>query len=327
MYYLGEKIMWPIEASDIQRLQIEVGNYCNLACPGCARDVRKARGITLDNKWVDLDFFHEHINTEFLPKISQITLCGNVEEPTINPQIEQIVDYLINQYPAATINISTNGSTRNAAFWERMGLLSKKSGGNFFISFAIDGLEDTNHIYRVGSSWKKIMENVKAFIAAGGKAIWQFVVFEHTKDQVEQAKQLSDELGFYKIRFRYSGRLPQDKEKLPERFQKTEQKVVCQALSTNKHPTPSIFINHNGDVTPCCWQDLNNGRAYKELKKITVPNSGNDLKNKFAYNLFYSTIDEIISGPLFSTFYNNFNRNAICLEKCKKNLRDYIDDE
>ena len=62
--------------------------------------------------------------------------------------------------------------------------------------FGIDGLEDTNHIYRQGTVFKQIIRNVKAFIQAGGRAQWDFIVFKHNEHQVEKAGELSKKLGF-----------------------------------------------------------------------------------------------------------------------------------
>ena len=57
------------------------------------------------------------------------------------------------------------------------------------IIFGIDGLEDTNHIYRKNVKWKKLEENIKIYIKYGGTASWQFIVFEHNKHQENIAKQ------------------------------------------------------------------------------------------------------------------------------------------
>jgi hypothetical protein len=40
------------------------------------------------------------------------------------------------------------------------------------------------------------MANVKAFIDAGGNAVWEYLIFEHNEHQVEQARQMSKDLGF-----------------------------------------------------------------------------------------------------------------------------------
>ena len=39
------------------------------------------------------------------------------------------------------------------------------------------------------------MRNLSTFINAGGKAEWKYLIFEHNKHQVDDAKQLAKSLG------------------------------------------------------------------------------------------------------------------------------------
>jgi MoaA/NifB/PqqE/SkfB family radical SAM enzyme len=92
---------------------------------------------------------------------------------------------------------NTNGSLRNPAWWSRLGAVMREDQnlGNY-CTFSLDGLEDTNHLYRRNTNWKKIMENAKAFIDAGGVAHWDFIVFEHNEHQVDEARELARSMGF-----------------------------------------------------------------------------------------------------------------------------------
>ena len=74
------------------------------------------------------------------------------------------------------------------------------------IDFGIDGLEDTNHLYRRGVKFDKAINNAQAFIQAGGKAQWNYIVFKHNEHQIESARMLSEIIGFEKILFRGTGR-------------------------------------------------------------------------------------------------------------------------
>ena len=67
------------------------------------------------------------------------------------------------------------------------------------VTFGIDGLADTNEIYRRQVDWKKLMLNVEAFINAGGVADWQFILFEHNIHQLKEAEELSKNMGFNKF--------------------------------------------------------------------------------------------------------------------------------
>ena len=89
--------------------------------------------------------------------------------------------------------MNTNASGRNEEFWTELGKLFSISDST--LTFSVDGLEDTNHIYRRGTHWPKIMNAMKWYIKAGGVARWEFLVFKHNQHQIEQARQLANELG------------------------------------------------------------------------------------------------------------------------------------
>ena len=99
------------------------------------------------------------------------------------------------------INVATNGSTRTSKFWEELG---KRKVSVFF---GVDGIDQESlEKYRVGSNFKKVQKNWRAFINAGGKATWQFIIFDHNKHLIDQAKQMSKDEGFAKFRTIYSHR-------------------------------------------------------------------------------------------------------------------------
>ena len=205
-------MIWPSE-SQIGRIQIELSNYCNANCSECERDFLKSRSIS------DPDFF---LNTKFITlseikktfiqgrwdNLDNIHFCGNVDEPTTNPELLDIINhfwFLPNKPPQ--LWISTNGGTRNEKFWTNLGKLSykltkkhKRDGlpdrfGNpcgrrngVYVVFGIDGLKDTNHIYRKNVNWESLKRNWRAFINAGGEAHWQFIIFPWNNHQIKDAE-------------------------------------------------------------------------------------------------------------------------------------------
>ena len=62
------------------------------------------------------------------------------------------------------------------------------------VTFNIDGLQDTNHLYRRNVKWDRLIANVEAFISAGGKADWRYLIFKHNEQQIDEAKTLSKNL-------------------------------------------------------------------------------------------------------------------------------------
>ena len=63
------------------------------------------------------------------------------------------------------------------------------------INFSIDGLEDTNHIYRRNVSWKKVWSNLNSFVESGGRGSWTYIVFKHNEHQVQEARNTATGLG------------------------------------------------------------------------------------------------------------------------------------
>jgi dTDP-4-amino-4,6-dideoxygalactose transaminase len=55
--------------------------------------------------------------------------------------------------------------------------------------FATDGFSGEHELYRKNTNWHKIIENAKTFIAAGGRAKANTIVFKHNEDRIEELKQ------------------------------------------------------------------------------------------------------------------------------------------
>jgi MoaA/NifB/PqqE/SkfB family radical SAM enzyme len=189
--------MW--NCNTIEWVDIELTSYCNINCPGCLRqEMYNEVSHILNQSYITLENLKKWIPPNYLPKLKVVNFCGSIDEPTTHPEFLDIVDYFLG---FTGINVATNGSTRTVKFWEELG---KRKISVFF---GLDGIDQGSlEKYRVGASFKKVQENWRAFINAGGKATWQFIVFEYNKHLLEQAKQLSDDEGFSRFRTIYSHR-------------------------------------------------------------------------------------------------------------------------
>jgi MoaA/NifB/PqqE/SkfB family radical SAM enzyme len=146
---------------------------------------------------IDLDLFKKSIPETLIKQLYSITLCGNFGDPLLNKDLIPIIEYIAAANADVRLDIHTNGSLRNTQWWEN---LAKSLTTNSLVQFGIDGMADTHEIYRVGTSFSKIIENAKAFIDAGGKARWNFITFKHNEHQLEEARALSKEMGFESFR-------------------------------------------------------------------------------------------------------------------------------
>ena len=154
----------------------------------------------LNSLELSLKQLREWLPLEKMSSLMHIHLCGNIDEPTLNSEIYDICKWFEDVLPEHVwTHISTNGGTRDKKFWKQMASLKRT-----FIIFGIDGLEDTNHIYRKNVKWKKLYENYSTYIKYGGIAAWQFIVFKHNEHQIETAKKKSVEEGFVSFNTVYS---------------------------------------------------------------------------------------------------------------------------
>ena len=201
-----------LNEGNIGRLQLEITNYCNAFCSQCERNYmielqnetpeeRKEftidYDVTLNNSYLSI----EDIKKTFLPDrwkhLDEIVLCGNVDEPVINPDVIEIIKYFYHlDNKEKDIWVHVNGGSRNESFWSELGELSKELNNRLTVIFGIDGDEETNHLYRKNVDWKTLQKNWRAYISAGGKAGWQFIVFKWNQHQIDDIKKLSESEGF-----------------------------------------------------------------------------------------------------------------------------------
>jgi MoaA/NifB/PqqE/SkfB family radical SAM enzyme len=142
---------------------------------------------------IDLESFKQMCSPLMLQQLYTITICGNFGDPILNNDLIPIISYIRNSNNQIKLDIHTNGGARSVAWWTE---LAKAMPEKHLVQFGIDGLEDTHHLYRVGTNFNKIINNAKAYISAGGKARWNFITFKHNEHQLEECRQLAKDLKF-----------------------------------------------------------------------------------------------------------------------------------
>jgi MoaA/NifB/PqqE/SkfB family radical SAM enzyme len=256
---------------DIKNIHVEASTYCNARCPLCPRNLYgyKVEGVYPETH-LKVDKFKECLN--LFPDRDYVYFNGNLGDPMMNPDIVSLTDLT-----GCRTSITTNGSIGTEDTWK---LLAEK---NVEVVFSVDGMEDTNHLYRQDVSWFKVMERMKWFIGAGGKATWKFVVFKHNSHQKSQARDLSEKLGFVDFVIKDHGRnygpaldregnithwiLPEDGSKSPkpydvqagiERYKSTHYNFNLDKktydISCDHLRARSVYIDARGRIAPCCHQ-------------------------------------------------------------------------
>ena len=177
-------------------LHIELSTFCNAACPICPRFYEGTDVVRpdLNLTQITLKKFKKYFPVDSIKQFTRILYCGTMGDPIMAKDCFDIFEYVHNLNPNCNQVVHTNGGIRNTEFWTKMGNLFKHN--NMKLVFSIDGLEDTNHLYRRNVDWNTLINNVKTFIAAGGNATWEFLVFRHNEHQIEEAKEIAYNMEF-----------------------------------------------------------------------------------------------------------------------------------
>jgi len=262
---------WIFEIYDIAKLHIEPTQLCQAMCPMCDR-------VTLDgelnpqvtNSSLSLKDIKKIFPQKFIRQLDAMYMCGNLGDPMMAPDCLEIFEYFREVNPKIYLSMNTNGGARKPEWWAKLAPVVNH------ITFSIDGLEDTNGVYRKGVVWYNIIKNVKEFINAGGKARWDYLVFEHNEHQIELAEQLSRELGFVEFKPKTTNRYDKERPAWQSylRGKKTEvlrpptqlqyqSEVMKNPYTTDERSAfrilpkcvknREIYVAATGHVFPCCW--------------------------------------------------------------------------
>lgn len=179
---------------NLREVHLEITNRCQAACPMCPRNIHGGieNPLLKINDWTYDDFIGI-FNKQVVQQVTSYIFCGNFGDPVLNKDLVKMCEYITTHNPSAAVSIHTNGSLRKPEWWAD---LVNALPNNHQIVFALDGLADTQALYRVGTDFDKIIANAKALISAGGRAVWHFIRFKHNEHQLEQCKVLAKELGF-----------------------------------------------------------------------------------------------------------------------------------
>ena len=188
----------------IDEYQIEITTYCNAACPQCPRNnlgvgINPHMPLThLPRATIDQAF-----DTELCQRLRQVFFCGSYGDPIMHPDFLEILRDFRSKSPTLWLYVHTNGGVHEPKYWAEIASIMNGHGQ---IDFGIDGLEDTLHLYRKNVKYNNAIANAQAFITAGGRAQWNFIVFQHNEHQVDLVKQLGRDMGFYNVLIRNTGR-------------------------------------------------------------------------------------------------------------------------
>ena len=304
------------ELEDIKIVHVVASSRCNSHCPMCSRYT--ADGLVQPNL-VEQDLspaiFYKLFTPEFTSQLDHVYFSGVYGDPCLNKDLPEFVNYLIDN-GCSSVSIDTNGGYRGEEWWAKLAI------PKVLINFAIDGASDASlEQYRVNVNYTKVLNNLKAYVSAGGNAQWNFIVFKHNEHELDIASQLAQDLGV-KFRVKVTQKFKQnknfkvmingayshtllppedekyrhpnigDKEHVPQSFFKfnvdnysslNKNQIVCKTQERK-----DVFLSASGMLFPCCY-----------VGTYTHDSPGsyqfNLLYNKDDFSLGKYTVDEILN--------------------------------
>ena len=282
------------KARDIRTVHLEITQLCQAACPMCDRNENGGKDNKhITNSELSLEDCMKIFSPDFIQQLNTMYMCGNLGDPIIAKDTLEVFRYFRKHNPNMWLSMNTNAGARDAEWWTELAKIYDNKGA---VIFSVDGLADTNHLYRQNVKWSIVENSMRSFINAGGKARWDYIIFEHNQHQVEQAEQLANHWGCEKFikkktaRFfstaRNTGKeehqaqnrkgaetilLRKPKEEFQNRILSKEQELINLHGSMTKYydtcsieckvaSEGNIFITAEGLLMPCCWTA---GRMYK----------------------------------------------------------------
>lgn len=205
-------------------IHIEISSNCNSRCLDCGRFVK---GTDTINPYVEIGSKGnisisaiENIFDENISSVARyVNFTGTYGDFTLHPDaldIMQTISENISQHEnkrttnslskKLTLLAETNGGARDDKWWHTFGdYILKYFDKSSLIIFALDGTDNETHqLYRRGIDFDTVLRHAKIIIDKGIRTRWSFISFAHNEHQIEEAKQMANDLGFTQFRIRRS---------------------------------------------------------------------------------------------------------------------------
>lgn len=258
-FWWSRIIRKPVVWGKPMALSIEPTTACNLGCPECPSGLKQFTRPT-GNMKADLN---QKIIDELGKNLAYINFYFQ-GEPFINKNIFDLISY------ANQKGIYTSTST-NAHFLNEDASKKVIQSGLKRLIVSIDGTtQETYEQYRKEGSLAKVLEGTQNLIEAKKNAnsefphiIFQFLVVRPNEHQIEDAKQLANEMGVDEIRFKTAqvydfengNPLIPTIEKY-SRYKKTSKGTFELKNKMHNHcwrMWSSAVITWDGSIVPCCF--------------------------------------------------------------------------
>ena len=293
----------------INGFHIELTNICTLKCSGCARTQFinmfpqhwKNHSINVNSLMNFLDCDLTNMNISF---------CGNYGDPIYHPDFHNIISQFKSR--GAILRIVTNGSYKTKQWWEQtVGVLTEQDT----VTFSVDGLPENFTTYRVNADWKSIEVGMKVVAKSKCDSKWSYIPFSYNENNIEQARELSKQLGIKQFEINYSDRWDKHTEHLMPTKDKIGSKHNSKQIWKKTQSVTEIspkcvtgkdhFITAEGYYAPCCYA--------VDFRFYYKTPFGLDKKR---YNINATTISKILEDQVTIDFMSNLRDFKVCQFTC-----------
>ncbi len=316
-----------------KKIEIELSSRCNAACPGCLRTILINQSQPFEETNLCPTVLFNSLEGVDLSD-TEIKLCGVLGDPMAHPDLLTICERFVAL--GGSVEISTNGSLGRDSDWQALGKMSQKSK-KLRVHFSVDGLEETNSVYRKNTRFDKIETNIWTYTQFGGKGVWVFIDFDHNTHQKNEVRDRAKAVGLeFAVRRAIRNSFPKLKHgknesvkvdrsarahdalaKFRRQAKEDASKLDGQSILCKYKHGNELFISAEGGLWPCCflWDEFRSKRStFFESVSSRCGHSGwNSLKNQ--------RLSEVLDHPFFTEIQdlwdnqsNQFTRR--CFKSC-----------
>lgn len=180
---------WLLRGRDLryQYITMDVSSKCTLQCPMC----RRQSNIKYTN--IPPGEYGKDLPISDLIKISEyfgvFSFCGAVSDPIFCENLIESLSIIhkTKENPHVWVHTAATAKHRNREWYKR----AFAANPNAIWIFALDGLPETSHKYRVGQDGPFLWEIMKLGVSMGINVEWQYIIFRYNENDIETAQKMA----------------------------------------------------------------------------------------------------------------------------------------
>ena len=169
-------------------VNLDITHRCPLACERCQRFTSfTSQGIKVPGEDISMENF-----AKVIKYFRHINFCGQVSDPVHHPKFIEILE-TIRDYPERRSCSVHHASAAKPMRWYEKAFKANPKAQWWF---GIDGLPKDSHKYRTHQDGEKLFEVLKLGCKLlDVKPYWQYIVFRYNEDDIQEAYQMSKDVG------------------------------------------------------------------------------------------------------------------------------------